>query len=137
MKSELKDDYERIMERFYNFNDGIISAISLKYEENGSRHIEIHVLTRDSETLANDGWVSVRITVGNVSEFGVRESPRTSIQVLSQGIHVVRIGKQVGIEFGGAIDCPETFETLRSSDGYVIGQQADFQVGPYPDSTSR
>lgn len=135
MELKTRNDYERQLARFYDFGDGVIRGILLRYEEGGTRIVEIQVATRDSEGTENEGWVVVRIVIRGVSEFGVREGPRTPIQVLSQGIHLLCLDNQVGVEFGGATNCPESFESLRLSDGYVVGRDVEFQVGPWVQMT--
>jgi hypothetical protein len=103
----------------------------LKFDESGTKFVEMIVATRDSESDVNDGWVCVRIVVQDVYEFGVRESERTTIQVLSQGVHVLLEGNRVGVEFGGAVDRPASIESFHSSDGYVIGREVEFYVEVY------
>ena len=124
-------DYERMLARFYDFGDGVIRRILLQYEEGGTRKVEIQVATRDSEATENESWVIVRMAIRDVTELAFREGPRTPIQVLSQGIHFLCLDNQVGVEFGGATDCPESFESLRLSDGYVVGRDVEFHVGPW------
>jgi len=131
MKPKTSIDYERVLARFYDFGDGVIRGILLQYEEGGTRKVEIQVATRDSETTENEGWVIVQIAIRDVSEFAVREGPRTPIQVLSQGIHFLCLNNQVGVEFGGATDCPGSIESLRLSDGYVVGREVEFHVVPW------
>lgn len=131
MKPKTSIDYERMLARFYDFGDGVIRGILLQYEEGGTRKVEIQVATRDSEATENEGWVIVRMAIRDVTELAFREGPRTPIQVLSQGIHFLCLDNQVGVEFGGATDCPESFESLRLSDGYVVGRDVEFHVGPW------
>jgi len=135
MQPKTSNDYERMLARFYDFGDGVIRGILLRYEAGGTRMIEIQVATRDSETIENEGWVIVRIAIRDVAEFAVREGSRTPIQVLSQGIHLLCLDNQVGVEFGGATDRPESFETLRLSDGYVVGREVEFHVEPWVQMT--
>ena len=135
MKPKTSNDYERMLNRFYDFGDGVIRGILLQYEEGGTRTVEITVATRDSEATENEGWVVARSAIRDVTELACREGPRTPIQVLSQGIHFLCLDKQVGVEFGGATDCPESFESLRSSDGYVVGREVEFQVRPWVQMT--
>jgi hypothetical protein len=131
MESQIQEDYNEILARFYGFCDAVIRSILLRYEENGTRNVEIYLSARDSETAENEGWVSVRVVVRNVSEFGVRESPRTPIQVLSQGMHLLSVENQVGVEFGGEIEPPQSIESFRSSDGFAVGRDIKFHIGPY------
>ncbi|RCS44188.1 hypothetical protein DTL42_17915 [Bremerella cremea] len=131
MTAYTQDGYDGVLARFYGFCDGVIRTVLLQFDENGTRSVEVHVAIRDSETDENEGWVCVRIVVRGVSDFGVRESSRTPIQVLSQGIHLLCVANRVGIEFGGAIDRPESFEAFHSSDGFAIGRDVEFYVEAY------
>lgn len=131
MTSRTQEDYDKTLARFYGFCDGVIRKVLLQFEECGTRRVEVHVATRDSETDENEGWVCVHIVVRDVSEFRVRESPRTPIQVLSQGIHILCVENRVGVEFGGEIDRPESFESFHSSGGFAIGRDVEFNVESY------
>ena len=112
MKIKAHDEFERIMARFYGFCDGIIRSLRLQYEADGTRHVELLIASRDAEATENEGWVSVRILVRNAQEFVVREQTNTTLQVLSEGLHIQTIDDGVGIEFGGALEPPRTKKRL-------------------------
>jgi|GEM_PF-6773939 len=131
MTLQTQDDYDKALKRFCGFCDSVIRTVLLQFDEGGTRRVEVHIAARDSETDENEGWVCVRIVVRDVTNFGVREGPRTPIQVVSHGIHILCIENRVGVEFGGAIDCPESFESFYSSDGFAIGGAVEFHVGSY------
>lgn len=131
MTAHTQDDYDKALARFCHFYDGVIRTIVVRFQEGGKRHIELHVATRDSETDENEGWVCVRVVVRDVTEFAVRDSSRTPIQVLSDGIHILCVEDRVGVEFGGAHEPFESFESFRSSYAFAIGGDVHFQVKPY------
>jgi len=131
MTIKAHDDFEPILARFYGFSDGIIRWLRLRYEDDGTRHVELTVACRDAEATENEGWVSVRVLVRNAQEFTVREQPNTTLQVLSEGLHIQTIDEGVGIEFGGALEPPRTKSDLQKSDGFVIGREIEIEVGPY------
>jgi hypothetical protein len=95
------------------------------------RAVEIIVATRDSEQNENEGWVCVRITVHNVLEFGLRERPSSTLQVMSQGVHLRVFDDGVGVEFGGAIEAPQSHHELQSSDAFVFGEAVGFETMSY------
>lgn len=122
----------QFLDRFYGFSDSVLRSILISFHEGGTRSMEISIATRDAETIENDGWVCVVLSVGGVSEISLCEhTTRTSIQVISHGIHISKYEKKFGIEFGGAIDAPETIADLRGSDVYVLGGTLSFDVLPY------
>jgi hypothetical protein len=69
--------------------------------------------------------------VRNAREFTVREQPNTTLQVLSEGLHIQPIDEGVGIEFGGALEPPRTKSDMQKSDGFVIGSEIEIEVDPY------
>ena len=124
-------DFDRILARFYGFSDGVIRWIQLRYQQDGSRAVELTLGCRDAEATENEGWVSVRILVRNVEEFTVREQPNTTLQVLSEGLHLQSIDGSITVEFGGALESPQSKSDLRKSDGFITGKEIELEVGPY------
>ncbi len=126
-----QDAANRFLERFYGFSDSLVRSISLRYLDDGSRDLELQISTRDSSTQEDDDWVCVEILIRGVLEMVVRENARTTNQVLSEGIHLRQIDDNFGIEFGGAIDPPQSMADLQSSDAYAIGSGVSFEVRSY------
>ena len=124
-------DFDRILARFFGFSDGVVRWIGLRYQDDGSRDVELTLTCRDAESTENEGWVSVRILVRNVEEFTVREQTNTTLQVLSEGLHLQAIDGSVAVEFGGALESPQTKSDLRKSDGFITGKEVQIEVGPY------
>lgn len=131
MTSITRGDFDRILARFYGFSDGVVRWLRLQYEDDGTRNVELAIACRDAEATENEGWVCVRILVRNAQEFAVREQANTTLQVLSEGLHLQTIDESVGVEFGGALPSPRTESELRQSDGFVIGKEIEIEVGPY------
>jgi hypothetical protein len=131
LEIQTQDNFDQILRRFYGFCDGVIRSIVLRYLDDGTREIEIQIATRDSEATENEGWVCAQLFVKNVREFAIRENAKTTIQVLSQGIHIRKLGDAVGVEFGGAIDMPQSSDAFRSADAFAIGMAIDLDVAPY------
>ena len=126
-----QSDYELLLSRFYGLCDGLIRLVQLRYTEDGTREVELDIACRDSETTVNEGWVSVRVVIRNATEFTLVENPKTTLQVLSDGLQIQVFGDVVGIEFGGNIDAPYSLDDLRKSRAYAIGTCVDFEVGDY------
>lgn len=124
-------DISRLLARFHEFSDAVLRSIVVLFEDDGTRRMDISIATRDAETVENDGWVCVMLSVDGISEMSVRERARTSLQVISDGIHISMYDQEIGIEFGGAIEAPDTIENLRGSDVYVLGGTLSFDVLPY------
>lgn len=128
---ETHDDFERILNRFYGFSDGLIRWIQLRYQDGGTQNVELEVACRDSEATEDEGWVSVRVRVRNAQEFTVREKSNTTLQVLSGGLHIQKLDDGVGIDFGGRWDPPQSIDELRKSDAFAIGREIEIEVAPY------
>lgn len=131
MKRIARDDFERMLSRFYGFSDGLIRSVRIRYENEGTRNVEIEVACRDADSTENEGWVSVRILVRKVQEFTMREQANMTLQVLSEGLHIQATDAGVGLEFGGALESPLTTSDLRRSDGFIIGEEIEMEVGSY------
>ncbi len=131
MTLKTQDDFERLLNRFYGFSDGVIRGIRLRYQDDGTRNGELEVACRDSEATENGGWVSVRLLIRNVQEFTVRERSDTTLQVLSEGLHIRVANDGVGIEFGGTLEFMELTSDLRKSDAFIVGEEIEIEVGPY------
>ena len=126
-----QSDYELLLTRFYGMCDGLIRSVQLRYKDDGTRELELVIACRDTETIVNEGWVSVRVLIRNANEFTMVEKPKTTLQVLSDGLQIQVFGDVVGIEFGGNIDAPYSLDDLRKSRAYAIGTCVDFEVGAY------
>ena len=126
-----QEDYGTAMNRFYRFADGVIRSIKLSYSDDGSKHAEIVVACRDSEATVNEGWVAVSLIVRGVKEFRACEGPKTTLQVLSDGMHICVYDDIVGLEFGGAFEPPSSISELRKSDAFAIGTEVEIEVGLY------
>lgn len=123
--------YDALTNRFYDFADGVIRSVCLTYLNDGSKDAEIVVACRDSEGTSDEGWVVVTLHVRGLMEFKAMEGPRTTLQVLSDGLHVCVYDELVGIEFGGTFEPSPSIAELRKSDGFAIGKEVKIEVGPY------
>lgn len=122
------DAIPSFLRSFYGFCDSVIRSIVLIYEENGSRTLELRLSARHSLVKTGHGWVDVDIVLEGISEMVVKEHMRTSMQVVSNGIHVAFFDNEIGLEFGGGVDAPLTLKDLRDSDGYALGSTLAFRI---------
>ena len=122
---------QHFLNRFSGFSDAVVQSLSLQFSNDGSRLLELKVVARDTESQENEGWVGVTIRIRSIVEVMVRESPKTTIQVLSQGVNVFVLNGNFAFEFGGAADPPNSLFELQSSDAYAIGKDFSFEVFPY------
>jgi hypothetical protein len=124
-------DISRLLRRFYEFTDSVLRSISIRFDDDGTQRMDISISVRDAEAIDKHSWVCVVLFVDCISEMSVRDRPRTTIQVISDGIHIAMYDKQIGMEFGGAFEEPKNIEELRDSDVYVLGSTLSFDVFPY------
>ena len=126
------EEYLQFLDRFYQFYDSVFRSISIHFLSDGTQTIDLVVSTRDSLLEDDDeGWVCIVITIEKVKETLISKKPKTSIQVISQGIHLAIYENLVGMEFGGAIDPPSSLDVLRQSEAYILGENILFEVFPY------
>lgn len=131
MQSLVPDEYERMLVRFYRFTDGIIRWLRIRYEDDGTRNVELEIACRDAHAHENDGWVSVRLLVRIALEFTIREQANLTLQVLSEGMQILQLDDAVGIVFGGALEPLETKCDMRKSGAFVMGKEIAIEVGPF------
>ena len=115
------------LDRYCNFYDSIFESIALKYT-NGQRDLRLAIKARDALACEDNHWVEVIVIIKGVRELTIREKPRTSMQVLLDGLHVHCFDDGVAVEFGGECDSPTTLEEYRNSDGYAIGREMEYYV---------
>ena len=125
------EEYLQFLDRFYQFYDSVFRSISLHFLSDGTQTIDLVVSARDSLLEDDEGWVCIVIAIEKVKETLISKKPKTSIQVLSQGIHLATYENLVGMEFGGAIDPPSSLDVLRQSEAYILGENISFEVFPY------
>lgn len=127
----VQETYDAILNRFYGFDDGLIRSFRLMYSEDGTKHAEIIVACRDAESSTNENWVAVTVSIRDVSEAKFVEGSHTTLQVLSDGLHICQYDDLVGVEFGGAYETPRTMDELRKSEAFVVGKKVGFEIGPF------
>jgi hypothetical protein len=132
MSGQLLPYDDKIKERFVNFYDSVLMQIELKYHCGSKPTLAIDITAKDeslpSESAFISAFTNVRLVVYKVHEFKVMEGKHTTIQVLSQGLNVLRKDNLVAVEFGGFVD-PETIDEFRESEAFAIGEDIRIIVG--------
>lgn len=133
MKQRLKpNETAQFLGRFYGFCDTVIRSIQIQLSRNGTREIEIRLSARDSKLYENEDWTCVAISIEDVCEIKVFDERQTaSLQVISDGIHLLHLENGIGIEFGGAYAPPHSLEELRASQAYAVGKRLAFELFDY------
>ncbi|WP_419903985.1 hypothetical protein [Kiloniella sp.] len=132
--------FAKFIDRFNGFYDSSLVNISMRYNYNDGPEflLEVSIATRDTqsvdeyESIAELEWVIVVIYLSRVTEIAVRESDKTSLICVSNGIHLSTVNGQIGFEFGDYYyEEPATLDELRQSDAYAVGEKLSFEVLPY------
>lgn len=127
----LPDSTDAFLARFYSFADAVIRKIEIVYAEDGTRQVTLWIAARDRDSASQDAWVTACLVVSGVDSLRVSESDRTSLQVLSNGLHLAWFGDTVAIECGSLIDPPTNLEDVLASDLFLIGKRVNWSVGAY------
>lgn len=116
------------LNRFFCFYDAVFNSISIKYDKNGQRDLNLSITARDSLASEEKQWIELIITIKDVRELTIREKCRTSLQVLLEGLRISWPEGCVALEFGGASEPPKTLGEFRDVDGYVIGREISYYI---------
>ena len=129
MKQRVKpNETAQFLGRFYSFCDSVIQSIQIQMSRNGTRELEVRLAARDSMVHEDEGWTSIAISLEDVCEMKVfDERQKASLQVISDGIHILNLDNGIGLEFGGAYEPPHSLEELRASQAYAVGKRIAFE----------
>lgn len=126
-----KIEIENFIERFYQFSDSVIRAITMCFVDGNTLELGIQIETRDAECDENNGWVRVDLTMHNVIEMAVREQRDSTIQVLSHGVNIIKVEGFLALEFGGEIGPLSRIDELRKSDAFAVAKSIAISVRTY------
>jgi hypothetical protein len=112
-------------ERFVSFNDAVMKSWAMKFALSAPV-LEVVIETQDQDSPS--GWSLVTIHLSGVSSLKFCEGPKTSYQVLSNGLHTLFDPVSIGLEFGDFIDAPESFSELMESPCHVVAESLDWDV---------
>jgi hypothetical protein len=115
---------EQLFERFSKFEDGLLQAVSLVYDDSGERHLEVVLRARDWQSKV-DAWATIRLRLRRVESFSFQEDNRTTMQVLSNGLHLLVLGERVAVEFGTLVDPPQSLQEISQSPHHAIALEID------------
>lgn len=126
-------DADRVLERFYRCNDGLIRRIDLVFEPNRDDS-RATIICSVKDDAADAEWVNVIFRVRGLRELSMVEG-RTSYRVLSDGLTVGWFDGLVFLDFGPYTSEPSGVEDFRRSGCYFAGLTATWEVVPYAEST--
>jgi hypothetical protein len=114
------------LERFWSFNDAVIRRIVLDLTRSAAgRRAVIDVMARDQRH--NEDWVLCSIEIRGLVEFEMKEGPKGSYQVLSDGLKMAWQGDLAFLDFGTNSDTPD-IEEIRTGGFYLAGNEVRWTV---------
>jgi hypothetical protein len=119
--------HETNFRRFCDFNDGLLQKIRIEYSVTGQRDLIVVLNSRDWDD-PQGGWPIVTLTLLDVREYRLVEPEKTNAQVISAGIHLLRLESGIGIDFGGLANPPTNLSELRESNMYVVATSLDWKI---------
>lgn len=123
-----KHDLQTFHDRFYNFEDGVVRAITLDFwEAEETCQIEIECKDRSS----TEGWSTVHFMVKKVSEFRF-ERRKTEFIVLSGGIQFAWRKEQVYLVLDAYPDDEGDLPNLKENCAYAVGMFCEWNVNERP-----
>lgn len=131
MNLDSAESIDYFNKRFHNCDDGVIRGLQVIFRS-GSNHpsrILVALSVRDAECTDNSGFVNVRLTFLEVSEFSFSEG-EISYQVLSEGMKTMLSGDVIFVTFNPH-DNPESVAAFRESHFYVAAKRIEWKVLPY------
>ena len=114
------------LERFLIFKDAVIRRIALDLTRAAAgRRAVIDVMARDQRH--NEDWGMCSIEILGLEEFAMKEGPKGSYQVLSDGLKMAWQGDLVFLDFGTNSDTPDV-EEIRTGGFYLAGHEVRWTV---------
>jgi hypothetical protein len=124
----LRENASEVLERFYLFQDGVVSAVSLQLRAE-PRRCEVVVQAQDRDSAS--GWSTVRFVVQSVSECRFQLGNST-FEVLSGGIQLGWVGDSICVVFDAYPDDGPQLPVLKTNTAYVMGHTCDIEISPLP-----
>jgi hypothetical protein len=121
-----ENDIDSWRGRFFSFNDGVIRRCRSEFVEGGFT-IDFDVEAQDAENAAS-GWSLVSIRLLKCSSIRVAYDSNISFDVLSNGIHILSDGTQIGLEFGEFADEPQSLAELMTSPRHAVAAFIEWSV---------
>src|SRR5439155_25924978 len=120
------------LQRFNSFHDAIIRHIEVTFRfRNPITKARIIISVRDSQTMANEGWVNLRLELADVKEFRFVESSTSVTYTVIYEAHIASFDDLFFIDFGGLSDHTASAEDCRKSEFYIAAKKAEWDVESY------
>ena len=120
------------LQRFNLFHDAIIRHLQVTFRfRNPITTARIIISVRDSQTMANEGWVNLRFELTDVKEFRFVESRTLVTYTVIYEAHIASFDDLFFLDFGGLTDDPASAQDCRKSDFYIATKKAEWEVEPY------
>lgn len=110
--------------RFNACQDNILQCFEINYDK-GQKSAQLTIFAKDWHS-SQDDWVTIIIKIFDVTAFKFADNLYQTHHVISHGVHLTHIDKQIVCEFGDLADMPITFDDLQFSNAFVIGK--DIQI---------
>ncbi len=130
-------DVAGLLGRFFDFTDSLLHSLSLRFSRQGNQRLEVRIATREAVADETNGWTVGVFVVDNIIEMKFEEHWKRKHGVISDGIHVVKIGELVGIEFGNSYEKPMSMNDLQESECFALGKELWFGTEPYTEEIWR
>ncbi len=127
MKLSSLEELNSWNERFVSFNDAVLKSWAVKFAPSAPV-LEVVIEAQDQDSPS--GWSLVTIHLSGISSLKFCERPKTSYQVLSNGLHTLFDKGQVALEFGDFIDTPESLSELMDSPCHAVGETLAWEAQP-------
>lgn len=128
----INEEIRELKSRFYNFNDAIIRGIFVKFQSSfADKSIDIILSSRDKITSVDDEWVNVNFQMTGVARFSFNENEKENYQVLSNGIHILKIDEYVYFDFGHFVDPPIYVDDFKESKFSLVCESFSYKVTEY------
>ncbi|TVP76010.1 MAG: hypothetical protein EA353_12810 [Puniceicoccaceae bacterium] len=118
-------------DRFAKFNDAVLKSVSVNFTS-VSPVFEMVLEAQDQES--STGWSLVTIRLSKVTSLRFCDGPRSSYQVLSNGLHTLLEGETFALELGDFIDDPESLSELMVSPCHVVGEILEWDAQRWPNA---
>ena len=117
---------EELASEFNGFGDGLLMEFRF-YWRSSNNEEQFNFIVQAANRVKE--IKEIHFFVNSVQHFKLtHDRTRLNYQVLSNGIHFVKIGELWSIEFGTFADPSQTLDEVMESDFYVIGKEIVFQI---------
>jgi hypothetical protein len=130
MQQLTKQELRKFLERYCSFEDCLLPKIEIVYEQAASRTVSVWIEAKDWER--GNVWVTVHLWLKGTSDYHFADQANVTAAVLSNGLHVLWLDRNLAIDFGSLLDQPENLDELKTSTMFAIGAVLEWQTEAYP-----